>query len=214
MTEITVPLFPLGVVLFPGMVLPLHIFEPRYREMVRTCLDENRLFGLLLAQEGEDPCAEGSVGTLAAIQDVQTLPDGRMNIVTVGVTRFRLLELVAGEAFLQGRVQPLDELASQDGDQGVQEAFVRYLRSLAEMTDTAFVEPELSQDPGHLSFHVAATLPLDLPIKQDLLERETPDRLEFEIRLLESEISEVLDYGRTARKRGYFFFKGRRLSLN
>lgn len=214
MSEVVVPLFPLGVVLFPGMVLPLHIFEPRYRDMVRVCVDEHRLFGVLLANDGPLPCAVGDIGTLAAIQECQAMPDGRYNIVTVGVSRFRVLELIETESYLQARVETLPDTTAMDDDRGVREAFLTYLKTLADLTDTPLSEPELAVDPGHLSYHVASTLPVDLPVKQRLLELETPERLARERDLLEEETEDVLRYAIAARQKGYFFFKGRRLSLN
>ena len=214
MNEVVVPLFPLGVVLFPGMVLPLHIFEPRYREMVRHCIDEHRLFGVLLAGDDSSPCSPGDIGTLAAIQEYQALPDGRYQIVTVGVSRFKVIELIDTASYLQARIETLPEPSSGDDDRGVREAFLTYLRTLSNLTDTTMSEPELAVDPGHLSYHVAATLPVELTVKQHLLELETDARLDHERSLLEEETEDVLRYAITARQKGYFFFKGRRLSLN
>ncbi|MEZ4584481.1 MAG: LON peptidase substrate-binding domain-containing protein [Caldilineaceae bacterium] len=87
------PLFPLNVVLFPGMFLPLHIFEPRYREMVEHCVETKSPFGVALIRDGQEvgdaatPC---DIGTAARIAKVQRMPDGRMNISTVGTQRFRI----------------------------------------------------------------------------------------------------------------------------
>ena len=214
MSEVVVPLFPLGVVLFPGMMLPLHIFEPRYREMVRSCIEEHRLFGVLLAGDGDEPSATGDIGTLAAIQECTELPDGRYNIVTVGVSRFRVLELIERESYLQARVETLPDRVGEGGDHGVKQAFLTYLKTLAELTDTPLVEPELAVDPGHLSYHVASTLPVDRSVKQRLLECEADERLELERELLDEETDDVHRYAIAARQKGYFFFKGRRLSVN
>src|SRR4051812_43493059 len=88
------PLFPLNTVLFPGMPLPLHIFESRYREMITVCSRDERPFGVVLIREGQEvgePAEPFTVGTMARIVGVDRLPDGRMNIVTVGTQRFRLL---------------------------------------------------------------------------------------------------------------------------
>ena len=84
-----VPIFPLDVVLFPGMALPLHIFEPRYRLMTADCLADRASFGVVLAPaEGEDECALiGRVGTLARISDCERLPEGRFNLLALGMRR-------------------------------------------------------------------------------------------------------------------------------
>jgi Lon protease-like protein len=214
MSEVVVPLFPLGVVLFPGMMLPLHIFEPRYRDMVRHCIDEHRLFGVLLAGDGPEPCSAGDIGTLAAIQECQALPDGRFDIVTVGVSRFRVLEFIETRSFLQARVETLPDTSAPDDDGGVREAFLTYLRTMADLTDTPMSEAEIAVDPGHLSYHVASTLPVEPAIKQRLLELETKERLARERALLEDETEQILRYAIAARQKGYFFFNGRRLSLN
>src|SRR3954453_11337770 len=87
-----IPLFPLNTVLFPGMPLPLHIFEPRYREMIGACVRDERPFGVVLIKEGREvgeAAMPFEVGTLAKIVGVERLDDGRMNVVTVGTDRFR-----------------------------------------------------------------------------------------------------------------------------
>ena len=107
-----IPLFPLNVVLFPGMVLPLRIFEPRYRLMIRRCLAADRQFGVVLIADGEEagsPATPRGVGTLAEISGHEIMPDGQIMVVTVGVRRFRLLERVEGEPYQQGRVELIDE---------------------------------------------------------------------------------------------------------
>src|SRR5437867_720934 len=89
-----IPLFPLNTVLFPGMPLPLHIFEPRYREMIGVCSDEDRPFGVVLIREGMEvgeAAKPFEVGTMAKIIGIDRLNDGRMNIVTVGTRRFRVM---------------------------------------------------------------------------------------------------------------------------
>lgn len=101
------PLFPLEVVLYPNMPLPLHIFEPRYRKMIADCLSDGREFGVILQRHGR----MYSVGTLAKIENVlERFPDGRMNILTLGKKRFILQELVEGKDYHQARVQILEDL--------------------------------------------------------------------------------------------------------
>ena len=106
MTERLLPLFPLPLVLFPGVPLPLHIFEPRYREMLADCLAGDRRFGIVFAAE-DDPEGprRGAVGCIAVIQSSETLPDGRSNILVVGGDRFAIARLVAGvRPYLLGEV--------------------------------------------------------------------------------------------------------------
>jgi len=179
----TLPLFPLNTVLFPGMPLPLHIFEDRYKLMIGTCLVTDRTFGVSLIREGQevggsaDPFA---IGTLARIVDVERIPDGRMNLVAVGVRRYRLLDVVEQQPFLVGRVQTLSDV-EEDVEPGlagaVSEQFRAYIRDLAEGDDVV-ARLELSNQPEAFSFQVAATLRIDAGQRQELLELEsTNERL-------------------------------------
>ena len=106
---IEIPLFPLNLVLFPGMVQPLHIFEPRYREMTKFCLDSNITFGITLAAPGSQLGVEQPAlcGTLARIADYQRLPDGRYNLITVGVQRFEIVEVRRDKPYLSARARLL-----------------------------------------------------------------------------------------------------------
>jgi Lon protease-like protein len=134
------PLFPLHAVLCPGVVLPLHIFEPRYREMVGRCLADDAPFGVVLIREGREvgpsiPSLAG-VGTLAEIREANAYEDGRYDLVTVGTTRFAIEAVAAGrEPYLVASVQPLPE-AVDDIEQArvladrLSARFVDYLRLL------------------------------------------------------------------------------------
>src|SRR2546421_4823703 len=104
----TLPLFPLGEVLFPGMMLPLHIFEPRYRLMIRRCVSEKIPFGVVLITRGQEvgPGAEFfNVGTTARITRVQRADDGRLYIASVGESRFRVLQTNNDQPYLQGQIE-------------------------------------------------------------------------------------------------------------
>src|SRR5712692_5143720 len=110
------PLFPLSEVLFPGMMLPLHIFEPRYRLMIRRCVSEKIPFGVVLITKGQEvgPGAEFfPVGTTARITRVQRADDGRLYIASVGEQRFRVLQTFHDQPYLQGEVEVIPE---QPGD--------------------------------------------------------------------------------------------------
>jgi Lon protease-like protein len=175
-----IPLFPLNVVLLPGATLPLHIFEPRYRKMVRNCVDDKCEFGILLAL----PKGIVRVGCTAKVVEVtKHYKDGRMDIITVGRSRFRITELVNADAYandelLEGDVDFLD-----DREHGTQTRTQQELLQLYEVCHTLIfddyprnIETEAAE---HISFLVAATLPLDLMWKQQILElRSEADRQE------------------------------------
>ena len=157
-------LFPLGMVLLPTERLPLHIFEPRYRELIGECLAEEREFGLLL---GDD---EGlrEIGTRAAVVEVvDRFPDGRMNVVVEGRERFRLVGLTGGRSFATGDVEPIaDEtsVSAQEDRDGVLEIY----RKLAELVEAEVDEPDPHSEL--LSFEIAARVDFGAPRKQALLE--------------------------------------------
>lgn len=105
---IKIPLFPLNVVLFPGMPLDLHIFEPRYRIMVRECIEQKRPFGVALIRQGQEvqgPAVPYSVGCTARIASVKRLPDGRLNLTVMGKNRFRIRSLDDTKAYLSAEVE-------------------------------------------------------------------------------------------------------------
>lgn len=158
------PLFPLDLVLLPGTPLPLHIFEPRYREMISECLDRSQHFGVLRTKEQE--LAE--IGCTAEILTVtKKYEDGRMDIVTEGRVRFEVLQLNQERSFLQAEVIYLrDELVAAS-----REEITQALKLHGEIMILAGAEPERSSevDEGTLSFHLAGSLPLDLDFKQSLL---------------------------------------------
>ena len=175
-----IPLFPLNVVLLPGADLPLHIFEPRYRQMVRKCVEEKSEFGILLAL----PKGIVRVGCTAEVVDVtKRYNDGRMDILTVGRSPFRIVELLnaeryAEEELLEGYVDYLD-----DRERGLDRRLQQQVIELYETCHTLiFGDYPKNITDGvmeTLSFVVAGTLPLDLLWKQQVLElRCEADRLE------------------------------------
>lgn len=218
-----IPLFPLNVVLFPGMVLPLRIFEPRYRLMIRRCLAGDRQFGVVLIHDGEEvgaPATPCSVGTLAEISGHEMMPDGQIMIVSVGVRRFRLLRRVEGEPYQQGEVELIEEgdPAAPVDAQLVSEATAAletYLKGLAAVSNLAVSLPEEALSPIDLSYLMAASLQTDNDKKQTLLETiPAEERLARVLEAVKQEnlrIEAFLDRGRS---RGDFFYRGNRLSLN
>jgi Lon protease-like protein len=160
------PLFPLNVVLLPGADLPLHIFEPRYRQMVRECLDAKSPFGMLLAL----PNGIAGTGCTAEILEVtKRYPDGRYDILTVGRSPFRVVKLFDREPLLRGEVDYLeDRPAPSDARRGGE------LKELYETCHTLIFgdyPQDLPADPDHgTSYAIAARLPMDLLWKQCILE--------------------------------------------
>jgi uncharacterized protein len=196
----SLPLFPLGTVLYPGLVLPLHIFEERYRELVRDLLagPEPRQFGVVAIREGRETGIAGvralhEIGCTATLRQVEEEDDGRYNLVTVGTDRFRLLRLDDSRAYLQAEVDLLSDEAGDEATAGlavtaVQEAFLNYLEALTQRGATRINVPELPDEPVLLSYVVAASMVVDLPEKQALLaEPDAAGRLAAERALLVKE---------------------------
>jgi uncharacterized protein len=170
-------LFPLNTVLFPGMPLPLHIFEERYKLMIGRCVEEKRPFGVVLIQSGPEvggPCVPHPVGTTAHIAAVRRLDDGRMNLIAVGQERFRVVEVVREEPYLVARVAALvDE--EPDADVATLAAEVRatltgYLRDLFTLLDQPQEEIEIPAAPARLSLVAAAVLQIPMIERQALLQ--------------------------------------------
>ena len=158
------PLFPLDLVLLPGTPLPLHIFEPRYREMISECLDHSQHFGVIRGKEQE--LAE--IGCTAEILTVtKKYPDGRMDIVTEGRSRFEVIQLNQERSFLRAEVLFLED----NPDGASRDEIEQAMKLHGEIMTIAGAEPERSSEvaEGQLSFHLSGSLPLDLDFKQILL---------------------------------------------
>jgi uncharacterized protein len=201
----TLPLFPLTTVLFPGMRLPLHIFEQRYRQLVRDLLDqaEPRRFGVIAIRKGRETGADGvtalhEVGCVATVRQVKPLDDGRYDLTAVGTERFRLLALDRSLPYFKGEIELLTEEVSEAQDdariaelaaQRVQAAFRAYLNALADRGGGVISVADLPDEPLLLSYIVGAAMIIDLPERQALL--AAPDgltRLRAERSLLAREI--------------------------
>ena len=194
------PLFPLGAVLYPGMLLPLHIFEERYRQLVRDLLDgpEPRRFGVIAIRKGRETGIDGvhslyEVGCTAALRRVDRHEDGRFDIVTVGSQRFRLRGLDETRPYLQGEVEmlgeePVDPVSAEPAVRVAQAAFRDYLDALTEWGGAVVRLEELPDEPTLLSFIIAAAMVIDLPERQALLaEPDTLRRLARQRALLSRE---------------------------
>jgi len=194
------PLFPLGAVLYPGMLLPLHIFEERYRQLVRDLLDgpEPRRFGVIAIRKGRETGIDGvqslyTIGCIATLRRVARHPDGRFDIVTVGSQRFRLHGLDQTRPYLRAQVELLAEEppgaeAAEPAVRATQAAFREYLDALTEWGGATVRLEDLPEDPVLLSFIVAAAMVIDLPERQAMLaESDTLGRLGMQRALLARE---------------------------
>ncbi len=145
--------------------MPLHIFEPRYKELVGECVADEREFGLLL----EDESGRREVGTRAAVLEVlQVFDDGRMNVVVEGRERFRLVEETEGRSFVTAEVEPVEDDADEPADDEEMERALDLFRRLAEVTEADVDEPDLAAPA--LSFELAGRVDFGTELKQELLE--------------------------------------------
>lgn len=186
-----IPIFPLPVALFPGMMLPLHIFEERYKAMVRDCLAGEKIFGVtfVMGREGFPPPV-GRVGCAAFILAMVPLEEGRMNILTTGLARYHALEYFQDEPYLEGLVTFFDDQPVREDLAEVAEAvratFKRTVKAIRAMSREEDNFPdELPEDPRALSFLVASLLQMSEEQKMALMElTDTRERLERLRRLL------------------------------
>jgi Lon protease-like protein len=197
----SLPLFPLHFVLFPQFPLQIHVFEERYRAMISECVERNQPFGVVLIAEGQEtglPAVPHDVGCVARILSVKTLKDGRMNLLAVGESRFRLLEYSEAELpYLIGRVETLDdgewtETEPEKPLRDLHRLFKKYLRLLAECSGMELPKLSLPDDPTTLGFCIAAVTQMSAMEKQRLLAMTDPQvRLKSEKRLLRQQIKEL-----------------------
>lgn len=197
--EQNLPLFPLNVVLFPGGMLPLHIFEQRYREMVKYCIRHESSFGIVMIKDGEEsgeaakPC---KIGTVVDLVEVDRFPDGRMNIVTSGHSRFEILEVDNELPYLVGRVRILDAY-DMEADKKLEkiasetrQLYIEY-ESLSSFLRFGWQPPEENPEhPQQLAFQIGSRLRIPNNEKQELLEIISFDEL------LKREIEILKDFNR------------------
>ena len=195
------PLFPLGLVLLPGLLLPLQVFEERYRVLVRELLElpeEQRRFGVVAIREGREVGADGvtalhEVGCVAQLRRVEPHEDGRFDIVTTGAERFQLTGLDTDGPYLTGLVDYLpDDMGPAEEapllDRAVRAAFLEYLAALSKAGGDEIEAPDLPDSSLVLSYLVAATMLLDLEDRQALLaEPDGASRLRAELTALRRE---------------------------
>ena len=191
------PLFPLHVVLFPHMALPLHVFEPRYRQMIGDCLEAGHSFGVVAIREGSEtgPATPYNVGTLAKIVRIDRMDDGRMNLLVMGASRFQIVKTADDRPYLRGEIRIIPEAGDDlDATAPLTEttaiAFREYSNLLRQLVGRQPDDAEPPMEPELLSYLIAAALNLQLPEKQALLaEARTDARLLVELRLLRKEIA-------------------------
>jgi Lon protease-like protein len=191
------PLFPLDVVLLPGTPLPLHIFEPRYKEMIKECLSSEAPFGVVRALE------EGiaDVGCTAEIITVtKEYPDGKMDLIAEGRKRFEVLELNQERSFLQAEVL----LVPDEPDAAVEAEKIRAIQLHLEILSLAGAVQDISSaDQNQLSFYLAGSLPLDLDFKQKLLAmRSEGQRIQTVATYFEGILPKLRRVARTREKAG------------
>ena len=201
------PLFPLSTVVFPFASLSLHIFEPRYREMVAYCLENDRPFGIVLIRAGDETDLEAEpymVGTVVRITQTHRYDDGRLDIQVRGERRFRIRSFDTSRAYLVGLVEPVEEFSYDSSaevlaimEQAQKEFETLITRALAQRDFS--VQIVFPSDPVVLSFTIANMLEMPVLTKQRLLETtDTLDRFEALIPMLERYLSETedpTDYG-------------------
>ncbi|HJU90524.1 MAG TPA: LON peptidase substrate-binding domain-containing protein [Gemmatimonadaceae bacterium] len=182
MTARTLPFFPLPVVLFPGVTLPLHIFEPRYRRMIADVMEGDRLFALARLPDGmaERELPRGHVGCVAYVDQVQMLPDGRSNIAVMGRERVALDHYVTSDlpyhvvSFTiyedESKLTPADVETASD----LRTTFQRVAEAARRLSEDRRTLPDLPDDPTLLVFRIAAMIDLDLDTRQHILASRSP----------------------------------------
>ena len=160
------PLFPLEIVVFPGAPLPLHIFEPRYKEMIGECLAESRPFGMVRAKEN----ALSAIGCSARIINIiKKYEDGQLDIAAEGAQRFEIIQVNQERSFLQAEVAFFDDEPSIVSKNAADTVIKLHEQLFAVMGQTVEVE----RDAAYLSYRLAQDLPVDLDFKQTLLEMKS-----------------------------------------
>ncbi|MGI9058340.1 MAG: LON peptidase substrate-binding domain-containing protein [Ktedonobacteraceae bacterium] len=197
-SAIELPLFPLNVVLFPGVVLPLHIFEPRYRQMIAECVQQKMPFGVVLARSDSQPLQEEPypVGTMAEIHNLSQLEDGRYVLMAIGVQRFRILSKHHLKPYLSGVVELYEDVVEPKHvldveGQKAYSLFGTYLDMLLQAANEQEkdIRSHLPNDPQALSHFIAYFLDIQDEQKQHFLElTSTVQRLQEEIVILRREV--------------------------
>ena len=194
--ERRLPLFPLNTVLFPNGTMPLHVFEERYRLMVKNCLEGDSTFGIALIKSGSEvgePAEPHPIGTVARIEDVNRLDDGRMLLVVRGVERFAILRIVQQRPYVEADVrllagEPDDGPVDAEVLDAVRAAATRHVRLVLGLRGGWARDVKTPEDDEALSYFIGGLLQSDASVKQTLLEEpSTTLRLRRELDLLGEE---------------------------
>lgn len=180
-----IPLFPLEIVLFPRAPLPLHIFEPRYKEMIAECLEQNQPFGMVRAKDN----SLSAIGCSASILNVlKKYEDGRLDIAAEGAQRFEIKEVNQERSFLRAEVAYFEDEPSMPAASDLDTIVQLHEQLFAVLGQSVEVE----HDTDLLSFHLANQLPVDLDFKQALLEMKSEaERIETLIEYYRATIPKV-----------------------
>jgi len=182
------PLFPLPLVLLPNELLPLHIFEPRYRQMLKDLESGQQYFGVSLFEPnpGVDKPPTGTTGCIAEVRESHPLPDGASNILTMGIIRYRLIDYIdAGEPYLVGDLEFFEDVEEDDADEltalaeNVHTLFKRVAKAAFQLSGSRGRLPDIPKSsPQELSFLIATAFNLDNELKYQMLETDsTSERL-------------------------------------
>lgn len=195
---VELPLFALNTVLFPHMPLALHVFEPRYRQMLADCAEAGTSFGVVAIAEGIEvggPAVPHAVGTLAQVISDEELDDGRHDLMVRGASRFEIEDLVSGHPYLAGNVTWLAEEPGADADSlqalaaRTADTFLQYANGLRTLAGAETEPIEMPDDAEKLAYLVSSTLQVESAQKQQLLEAPTTAaRLRACLRLLRREV--------------------------
>ena len=188
-------MFPLGSVLFPSMILPLHVFEPRYRALVDDCVADNGEFGVVLIERGSEVGGgdvRTDVGTVAQVLEIERFDDGRCALAAVGTRRFRVDRWLDDDPYPRAEVTDWDDPAPESLDlDEVDALFRRALALAAELGEApAPMDVELAEDAGLATFQMAALAPLGPADRQVLLATEGA---QARVRLLAEQLADMTE---------------------
>ena len=205
-------LFPLqSVVLFPGMELPLVVFEPRYVQLTNECTEAGEPFGVLLLRAGrevgDDDANPHDIGTTAHIRSVNPLGQGRFSVAAVGGRRFRVLSLSHDQPYLSADVEYVEDDVAEDVDlplvADVKASAVTFIRAMLAMRGGYVREVPLPDDAVTLSYQVAQLFQGDSDVQQKLLELRTSERLSDELELIRKATEQVKRRGEERQRRRF-----------
>jgi uncharacterized protein len=201
---VELPLFPLQTVLYPGLPIPLHVFEDRYRQMFKRILDTERRFGVVAIVKGRDVDAGATyhpIGCVAEVAEVDRHADGRLDVLARGRSRFRIDGVTQAAPYIVAEVSELPEATGEAAEQRTVKAgrlFTRYVTTLLRMAGQQAEPIDIPDDPVAASYLVAAGLQVDLADKQRLLTiPSASERLAAEATLLRRELV-LLEHFRVA----------------